>query len=173
LEYKENLMEQNKLELPELLMEQLESGTLEDEILLNKDGNWFHNGQPFQNKKIIDLFNKSICITEDGTYVISYDKYIYPIIVEDAPVFITGVRFEGIAEFEKILLNLTTGNTEELDIDTLCYKNNTLYCRVGRGEFPAKFKRSPAFHILDRLDESRGEYFLNICGKRINIKQDI
>lgn len=143
-----------------------------DEILLDKNGEWWHNDTPFTNKKIIDFFNRSICRTSEGTYVLQYDRYIFPIIVEDAPVFVTGVRFDGFAQCERIFLNLSTGQVEELNIESLVYRNSTLYCMIGDGSFMAKFKRSPAFHILDRLDESNGHYFLNICGRQIPLKQE-
>ena len=81
-------MEKDYPELPEEIRELLERGEKIDEIRLDKDGNWFHNGQPFSNKKIIDFFNRSINITRDGTYVIHYDRYTYPIIVDDAPLLV-------------------------------------------------------------------------------------
>lgn len=165
-------MEEKIIEIPEELRELMESGNLEDHIVFDKNGKWWHNGEPFINKKIIDLFNQSICLTTEGDFVLQYDRYIYPVTVEDAPVFITGARFEGFGEFEKVIVNLTTGKEEELDISSLVYKNNTLYCTVGDGTFMAKFHRSPAFHVLDRLDESNGHYFLNICGKQLPLKQE-
>lgn len=160
------------VEISDYLRSLLEAEKLEDEIILDKNGKWWHNGEPFSNKKIIDFFNQSICLTVEGTYVLQYDRYVYPITVEDVPVFITGARFEGFAQFEKVYINLSTGKEEELDVSTLVYKNNTLYCRVGDGTFEAKFHRSPAFHILDRLDESNGHYFLNICGRQVPLKQE-
>ncbi len=165
-------MSEQIVEVTDYLRQILESENPEDVIILDKNGRWWHNGEPFKNRKIIDFFNQSICITTEGTFVLQYDRYIFPITVEDVPVFITGARFEGFAEFEKIFINLSTGKEEELDISTLVYKNNTLYCNVGDGTFTAKFHRSPAFHVLDRLDESNGHYFLNICGKQIPLKQE-
>src|SRR3990172_6807915 len=117
-------------EIPEEIKELLERGEQIDEIRLDRDGNWFHNGQPFINKKIIDFFNRSISVTRDGAYCIHYDKYTYPIVVEDAPLFVTGVWHKGFGRWEKITINLTNGSSELLDIHSLYYKNNTLYCRV-------------------------------------------
>ncbi len=160
--------------IPEEIREKIESGEFViDEIILDKDGNWFHNGQPFTNQKIIDLFNRSIHITEDGSYALHYDVYTYPIIVEDVPFFISGVRFDGFGDFEKIFINTSDGGTEELDICTLYYRksNNALYCRIKEGVFPAKFRRSPSFHVLERLDEVNGEFILNLCGRKISLNQ--
>lgn len=157
-------------EIPDYIRELMEAGTLIDEIVIDEEGNWQHNGAPFTNKKIIDFFNRSINVTADGTYVLHYSDFTYPIIVIDAPVFITGVRFEGFGVFEKILINLSTGLTEELDIHSLYYKsNNALYCTVCDGRFPAKFKRSPSFHILERLEERDGNYYLHIAGETLQL----
>jgi len=155
-------------EIPGDVLQLLKSGATDD-IRIDKEGNWFHNGEPFINKKIIDYFNRSVNITAEGRYVIHYGEFTYPIAVDDAPVFVTGVLFQGFGPFEKIILNLTTGEPEELDISTLTFKNKTLYCRVKNGRLPAKFMRSPCFHILERLDERNGEFYLHLCGKNILI----
>ncbi|MBN1532929.1 MAG: DUF1285 domain-containing protein [Spirochaetes bacterium] len=166
-------MEQNLPELPEYLKGPLQRGELIDTILLDREGNWFHNGEPIRHERIVALFNRSVSRTAEGTYVIHYGEHVYPIDVEDAPVFVTGVRFEGFAAFERVFINLSTGEEEELDIQTLIYrKNNALYCRVRQGSLTAKFRRSPSFHILERLDESGGRYYLTLCGKRIYLKKE-
>jgi len=164
----EGEMQGNLPEIPDYLKEILSSGEIEDEISIDREGNWFHNREPFTNKKIIDFFNSSVNRTEQGTYVIAYDTYVYPIDVEDTAIFVTGVRIEGFGPFETISLNLSTGETEDLDHRTLYYRdNNALYCMVRNGSMPAKFRRSPSFHILERLEERDGNYFLSICGERI------
>jgi hypothetical protein len=159
-------------ELPEELKEPFEKKELTDDIRLDKNGVWHHNGQPFKNQKIIDFFNRSINITRDGTYVIHYGSYTYPVTVDDAPVFITGVVFSGFLQYEKIKLNLTNGKAELLDIYTLYYKNKALYCRVENGRLIAKFKSSPSYHILERIDEVGGKYYLNLCGQTIPIQRE-
>jgi hypothetical protein len=159
-------------EIPEEIKELLEKGELNDEIRLDKDGNWHHNSQPFSNEKIIDFFNRSINITRDGTYVIHYWEYTYPIIVEDAPLLVTGAWFKGFGRHEKITINLTNGTEELLDIYSLYYKNKTMYCRVYGGRMIAKFKNSPFYHLMERLDEVDGRFYLTLCGEKIQIKQD-
>jgi hypothetical protein len=159
-------------ELPEELKELFERKELADDIRLDKYGIWHHNGQPFKNQRLIDFFNRSIQVTRDGSYVIHYDIYIYPITVEDAPLFVTGVVFRGFLQYEKITINLTNGNSELLDPDTLYYKNGALYCRVDNGRLVAKFKTSPSYHILERIDEVNGAFYLSLCGKKILLQQD-
>ncbi|MBN2158655.1 MAG: DUF1285 domain-containing protein [Spirochaetes bacterium] len=157
-------------EIPEEIQKLLSRGEAIDEIRLDKDGAWLHNGQPFTNRKIIEFFNRSIDITSDGTHVIQYDNYVYPIVVEDAPLFVTGVWKKGFGRWEKIHLNLSNGTMELLDIYTLQFRNKTLYCRVCGGRLTAKFRNSPFFHIMERLDESEGNYYLSLCGEKILIE---
>jgi hypothetical protein len=77
--------------------------------------------------------------------------------------------------FERIFINISSGETEELNCNTLyCGTGNALYCKIKKGRFKAKFKRSPSFNILDRLEEGvDGRYFLRICGQRIELKVEV
>lgn len=161
-------------EIPEHIKSLIESGEITDEIFLDKEGVWYHNNERFSNTRIIEFFNKSINITASGEYIIHYGDYTYPVTVEDVPVFISGVIFSGFGDFETIQLNLSTGEKEELDCSTLFVKeNNSLYCRVRNGKLLAKFKRSPSFHILERLEEdSIGRYYLFLCGKKFELKRE-
>ena len=167
-------MSDNYPEIPEEIQKLLESGETIDEIRLDAEGNWFHNGAPFTNERIIDFFSKSVDITRDGRYVIHYADFVYPIVVEDAPVFVTGVRFEGFGDFEEVFITLRSRGEEKLDIDSIYVKpNNCLYCRVEGGRMPAKFTRSPSFQVLERLEESDDTFHLHIGGKRIVLREKV
>ena len=168
-----NIVQEEIPVIPDYLKDLMEKGDLTDNITLDEEGVWHHNDVPITNDRIIDFFNKSINITENGEYVIHYKDYTYPITVLDVPIFITGIRYEGFGDFEKVYLNLSAGATEELNINSLIFKqNNALYCSVKGGKFSAKFKRSPSFHILERLDEKNNQYYLNICGKSIILNRE-
>ena len=167
-----NSIDDRHPEIPEYLKDLLESGEAIDDIFLDKEGNWFHNDEPFLNEKIKKFFSRSVDITADGQYVLHYSDYTYPIRVEDAPYFITGVQFNGFGAFERVFLTFSSGESEELDPSTLfCKPNNALYCRIKRGRMTAKFYRSPSFHILERLEETpEGRYYIRICGINIELK---
>lgn len=157
--------------IPDYIRKQMESGE-EDKIKLDAEGKWFHNGRPFLNKKIIDFFNRSIDITEDGIYVVSYSDYVHPIIVEDVPVFINGIMFiDKDTEKETVQIALSSGETEILDVSTLYLKDNALYCRVSSGKFPAKFKRSPNYEMLSCAEEDDEGFFITLCGKKLRLSE--
>jgi hypothetical protein len=161
-------------EIPDFIKDLYNSGEIKDEIFLDKEGIWYHNSEKFTNERIIDFFNRSVNITAGGEHVIHYGDYTYPIIVEDAPVFVSGVIFSGFGDFEEIELNLSTGENEMLDCSTLFIKeNNSLYCRVRSGRLTAKFRRSPSFHIMERLvEDPPGKYSLFLRGEKIELKTE-
>ncbi len=164
-------MEHEYPEIPDFIKELIDSGEAIDEIRIDREGRWTHNGEPFANRRIVDFFNRSIARTADGTYVIHYADFTYPITVEDVPIFVTGVRFKGFGNFESITLTLTNGAEEELDASTLFYRDNCLYCHVCDGRMPARFHQSPSFQILERLEETDDMFYVVICGKRIILKE--
>ncbi len=160
-------------EIPDYIRELFETGELE-EIRIDAEGNWLHAGESFTNQRIIDFFNRSVDVTADGVYVIHYGPFVHPIVVEDAPVFITGVRVEGFGDFERIFVMPTTGVEEELDIRSLGFRRSGgLYCRVKNGRLQAKFRRSPSFQILDRLEESDDTFYITLCGQRIVLTEKV
>lgn len=155
-------------EIPDDIKKMMESGEELDEIRIDREGRWFHNGVAFRNQKLISFFNKSIDITKDRLYVIHYSNFVYPIIVEDAPIFIKSVRFDkNDNEEDAIYIALTSGEVEILDPDTLHYKNDALYCFVRNGDLSAKFKRSPSYELLQHIQENDDIYYLDLLGKRI------
>jgi hypothetical protein len=154
-------------EIPDYIRELMESGGLE-EIRLDKDGNWFHAGEPFTNERIVDFFNKSVDVTSDGTHVLHYADFTYPITVEDAPVFVSGIVVKGFGIFEQVVLQLSTGTEERLDPHMLFYRQGSgLYCYVRGGRLLAKFRRSPSFQLLERLEESDDTFYISICGEKV------
>jgi uncharacterized protein len=158
-------------EIPDYIKRMMQEGEELDEIRIDSEGHWFHNGIAFKNKKLISFFNKSIDITKDGLYVINYSGFVYPIIVEDAPLFVTGFRIIKNDNEESILIALNSGEVEKLNLNTLHYKNNALYCFIKNGEIPAKFKRSPSYDLLQDIKDNDDIYYLELCGKRIVLSE--
>jgi hypothetical protein len=166
-------MENEYPEINEFIKGLMKSGEI-DEIRIDEEGIWTHKGQEFTNRRIIDFFTRSIDVTAEGDYVIHYGDSIYPVTVDDVPLFITGARFDGFGSFEKVFITISTGEEEELDPETLYYReNNCLYCYVRKGRIPAKFSRSPSFQILERLEETDDIFFVDICGKRIVLREKV
>lgn len=165
-------MDDDYPELPDYVRELLKSPEPVDEIRLDAEGNWLHDGVPFTNERIIDFFNRSVDITREGTHVVHYGNFVYPITVDDAPVFVSGVTVEGFGAMETIRLTLSNGTEEVLDIHSLHYRvERGLYCYIRGGRLLAKFRRSPSFQILERLEENDDIFYLTLRGEKIVLSE--
>ncbi len=158
-------------DLPEEIAALFENGAPGEDIILDRNGAWRRGGDPLRDERIIDFLNRSVAAVVDGSWCIRYGHRTRAVKVEDTPVFVTGVRFNGIFLYEKITLELSSGKSELLDIYTLSYENNSLYCKVENGALRAKFMRHPSYQILGRIDEVDGLFYLNLCGEKILIER--
>jgi hypothetical protein len=84
---------------------------------------------------------------------------------------VTDLRFEGAGASERIIITLSNGDEEELDPDSLVYREPHLFCRAGKDKSTARFSRSPFIRILDGLREEKGDFYLNICGRNLLLKK--
>lgn len=157
---------------PDHLKELISTGKPEKKIFLNMHGTWFIENEPVEDKETADFLSRSICKITESSYAVNYGESFYPVTVEDAPVFVTDIRFKGFASFERVFIRLAGMDEEELRAETLVYRNRNLYCRIRKGDMTAKFFLSPAVHILDRLTELNGEYSVNLCEKKIVLKRE-
>ena len=90
---------------------------------------------------------------------------------KDITLIVDNTSFEGIASFEKVMLELSDGTKEELDVHSLFYENDTLFCKVHGGESIASFTLSSSLFIADRLVEYDDAYYINLCGTSIFLKK--
>lgn len=159
-------------DIPADLSEFFEKISPEDEIVLDRNGSWRVKGAPVRDTGIIDYLNRSLTAGVDGAWRIRHGDRFRNVTVEDTAIFVTGVRYSGVFQHEKITLELSDGKTELLDIYTLSYKNNGLYCRINNGSMPVKFMRSPSYQILERIDEVGGRFYLSLCGQKILMERE-
>lgn len=105
----------------------------ESEIVLSEKGEWFHQGEPFENPKIIAFFHRAIRKDAGGEYYL-YNAYgdkeenVY-FEVEDTAYFVKRVRFD---EQKGVFHGKLNNDTEvELDLTTLEEDSRgVMYCRV-------------------------------------------
>lgn len=143
--------------LPPMVRQFLEGGGVLEDIRLDAEGRWWHEGGLFNNEKIMRLFWRSVDRTEGGTWVLRVGRFTYPITVEDAPFFVHRVRFEGHGGDERAWLSLSDESTEALDPATLRYQEGRgLYCRVKDHRFEAHLDRAAWHGLQERLVEREG-----------------
>lgn len=156
--------------LPDTVRRFLDSGAQLEVIALDDEGNWSHQGEPFENDKLKLLFHRSITRTEGGTWLLSIPPFSYPITVADTPYHVRTVDFRrGPDGTEQVVLSLSDETEETLDPQTLRYvPGRGFYCRVKQGRFEARFNRPAYYTLADRVDgpAADGTYTLALGSTR-------
>lgn len=132
-------------------------------ISFRRDGNWYNDDDRIENPRIALLFSQSIRRNPDGGYYLQVAEERAPIAVEDTPYVVKDVEDRGDG-----LIVVTNDETREpLDPSTLeVGRDNVLYCRIKRGEFPARFLRSAYYHLSRHFLTEDGENFSIVVGDR-------
>ena len=139
--------------LPEVVKGFLRKGYQLEDIFLDARGRWFHQGDPFENQKIIALFSRSVARTAGGTWVLEVAPYTYPIRVEDTGFFVEQIDLSA----SPAQVYLSDETREDFDLSTLRYEpEGRLYCTVKGGEFRARFKK-PAYYAISECFVERGD----------------
>jgi hypothetical protein len=112
-------------------------------------GRWWNRHGPFEHKRIIDHFNRSIRRDEDGYYVSQVrgeirEKVYFP--YEDTPLYIVRVLPEA-----PLRLDLNTGDVIFLDPAALFVKSDQLYHI--RGDERIKFSDRALLAIAPLIEE--------------------
>jgi len=133
-------------------------------------GNWQGPDGPFQNRRIIEHFHRSIRRDEQGYHLAQThrdwkEKVYFP--YEDAVLFVMGV-----VKGEDIVLLLNTGRRVRLRPRNLFVKDDDLYMRVGNEII--KFSDRGLIPLADFLEEEgEGErLFIRVKGRRYRIRED-
>jgi len=113
-------------------------------IVFGRDGEWYADGERIENRRIADLFARSVHRRDGGGYELRVAEERAAIEVEDTPYVVRAVR-----DADRTLeIELNDGSIEALDAATLAVGGgDVLYCQVKGGEELARFTR-PAYHQL-------------------------
>lgn len=147
--------------LPEVVQQFLRSGAPLESIRLDAEGRWWHEGEPFENARLIALFSRSVERTPGGTWVLHIAPYTYPIEVEDTGHFVERLLWTG----EQASLVLSTGEEVPLDVAGLRFAGTgRLYVPIAGGRFEARFKRAAYHDLLGCAEERNGEVLVCVGG---------
>ncbi|MCS6915623.1 MAG: DUF1285 domain-containing protein [Myxococcales bacterium] len=153
--------------LPEVVRRLLAAGATLEPIVLDAEGQWLHQGQPFTNERVRQLFHRSIDRTPGGTWVLHIPPFTYPIQVEDTPYHVRSLHMVGQGPQERVVLHLSDASEEDLVPATLRLVAGRLYCAVKGGRFQARFNRPAYYALLERLEEHDGQYWLRLAGQLV------
>src|SRR3954464_4980491 len=81
--------------LPVPIRQFLTAGGQLERIVLDEQGQWSHQGEPFLNPALIELFNRSLERTPGGTWVLHIEPFSYPVELADTPYYVHGARLQG------------------------------------------------------------------------------
>jgi uncharacterized protein len=119
-------------------------------IRFGRDGEWYSDGQRIENRRIADLFSRSIRARPEGGFMLQVGDERATIEVDDTPFVVRRVDGDPEGGF-RVILN--DGTVEPLDAVTLRVgDDNVFYCRVRNGAYEARFLR-PAYYALARSVE--------------------
>ena len=159
--------------IPETIRDALENGLSLEEICLDRFGSWWHGNERITHQRIIDLFGRSVDVTDGGTYVLRIQRFCYPISVQDTPFFV--VRLDTLSRPNNLFVHLNDGSKERLRPETLRHDGqDRLVARIKDGRFEARFLRSPYHQLLDALEmDPDGRYFLRLGDRSIGIDLEL
>lgn len=137
----------------------------EYKIFLDKDGNWFINGEQVTHERLRVFFSKAL-IKEDNKYYLKIGRDKIEVQIEDAPYIIKRVDFRK----RRFILHLNDGSMEVLNPDTLRMgKGNVLYCMVKK-EAKARFSRSAYYQFAEYIKQDENGYYVKSEGKKYYIQ---
>ena len=135
-------------------------------LVLRHDGAWVHEGQPFRNRKLRALFDRSVrYLPEEGKFVVQVQQYRGEISVEEAGFFVRA--FDPAAGS----MSLSDGSEERLDVSTLraSERDGALLCRVKRdlvrGGLLARFHHAAQAEFMNAVEASDEGTAVRIAGK--------
>ena len=142
-------------------------------LVLHRDGTMRHEGQPIRNRKLRELFDRSVVyLPEEGKYVVRVAHFRGQIEVEEAGFFVREV------DLAQGTLRLSDGSEERLDPRTLRASSldaDALLCTVKRelvpDGLPARFTHGAQAELLDAVEERGAGLMLRICGALVPLPE--
>jgi len=138
------------------------------EIRFGSDGHWYADGDRIENRRIEQLFSRSVERGADGGYMLRVGDETATIIVDDTPYVVTAIAVD-----DDVRATLNDGTEEEIAPESIeMSRDNVFYCRVKDGSEPARLLRAAhyqlAAHIGERAD---GEFVLRTGQREFPIRQ--
>jgi hypothetical protein len=135
-------------------------------LVLDKELRWFHDGEPVQHPRIIDLFNESLVPTDDGRFQLRIGEDWAYVTVEGAAYRVTGID----AGETLLFLRLSDKTGEPLKPETLSLgEDGVLTARVKAGRATARFSRQAQVALGALLEDSPEGPLLRLGGARLSV----
>jgi len=137
-------------------------------LVLHRDGRWTHEGVPITNRRLRELFDRSVrYLPEEGKYVVQVGRFRGQVDPEETGFFVVDV------DPEAGTTRLSDGSTEPLDVASLrpSPRDGALLCTVKRSlvpeGLPARFLHAAQARLLDAVEPDDSEPVLRWAGRRV------
>lgn len=123
-------------------------------IRLDRALRWWHDDEPIEHPRIVELFNASLGLDEAGRFVLRIGQDWCVVQVEDAAYEVRTVDVTGEG---RISLRLSDRSADALDPASLALgPDGVLGCRVKGGRAGARFSRDAQYQLGLLLEEGPG-----------------
>ncbi len=123
-------------------------------IRLDKALRWWHDDEPIEHPRIIELFNSSLVLDDEERYQLRIGQDWCYVQVEDAAY---EVRTVDVTPDERVSVRLSDRTAEALDPTSVRLEpDGVLCCRVKRGRAKARFSRDAQYQFGELLEEGEG-----------------
>ncbi|MFL5352701.1 DUF1285 domain-containing protein [Archangium sp.] len=125
---------------------------------------WWHDDEPIEHPRIIELFNASLVLDEEGRYQLRIGHDWCYVQVEDAAY---EVRTVDVTEDERVSVRLSDRTAEALEPATLGMDSEgVLTCRVKGGRAGARFSRDAQYQLGELMEQDEGGRLYLRAGQR-------
>ncbi|HBV88817.1 MAG TPA: DUF1285 domain-containing protein [Desulfosporosinus sp.] len=124
------------------------------ELFIDKNGQWYTDGVLMINKEIIKLFASHLKKDGYDKYHIDWQNQLYPVLVEDAPLFVQSLTEQA----GHPIIQLYDGRTFPLPSGSILIKNNIPYISLF-WKRDTKLSHSSYCELCKNLIEKDSRYF--------------
>jgi hypothetical protein len=135
-------------------------------IRLDRQLRWWHDDEPIEHPKIVELFNKGLVPTDDGKFKLTVGNDWCFVTVEDAAYSVLVLdEADG-----QLWLRLSDRTAEPLDPSSLKVDSDgVVTAAVKAGKAKARFSRDAQFALGERLSPGAGGVRLQIGSAAVDV----
>jgi uncharacterized protein len=141
-------------------------------IRLDSRLRWWHDDEPIEHPRIIELFNTSLVVDEQGRYQLRIGQDWCYVQVEGAAY---EVRAVDTTEDGRLSVRLSDRTAEALEPATLAVEEEgVLTCRVKGGQAKARFSRDAQFQLGELLEQGeQGQLYLRAGTRLLSLPESL
>jgi hypothetical protein len=141
-------------------------------LRLDREGNFFHRGEPIEHARTLAVLHQGLHRAPDGRWATRIGREWGYLEVEDAALWIRRIEANG----ARLRAQLAGGDWVDVDPATLALgRDDALYVRLTtpslRGE-RARLTRAAQLSLAEAIREEGGAFFLELAGARVPIGRD-